>query len=170
MESTQKMRIINCGDKNLAMPEINIIATLPMHLREMVEVMRPEDRNEILAFGISPEKALWRSYKSSIVRRTAYIDGKIAAIWGVSGAFMGEIGQPWLLTSDQVKKISPLRFTRIYQKEVKEMFKVFPKLANIVDSSYTSAIRLLEIVGFKVSAPESFGKHGALYRKFERVK
>lgn len=166
METTQKMRIISSGERGSMQPEINIITTLPIHLREMAEVMRSEDRREVVSFGISPEKALWRSYKASVVRRTGYIDGKIAAIWGVAGAFMGEIGQPWLLTSPEVKKISPLKFARLYQKEVKEMLTIFPKLMNIVDASYESAVRLLDIVGFKLGEPEPIGKNGALYCKF----
>lgn len=167
MESTKKLCIISSGENEAVPAQIDIIVTLPVHLRDMAQLMRPADRQELVSFGISPEKALWRSYKSSVVRRTAYINGNLAAVWGVSGTFMGEIGQPWLLTTEEIKKISPLKFARIYQKEVKEMLTIFPKLMNIVDASYTSAIRLLDIVGFRIQEPEAIGKNGALYRIFE---
>lgn len=149
-------------------PEITIIPTTPEHLRELALVLRPEDRLEIVSFGISPEKALWRSYKGSLIRKTAFIDGKIAAAWGLCGSFMGVMGQPWLLTSEEVRKISPLKFARIYQKEVIEMQKMFPILENYVDASYNAAVRLLGIVGFELGEPEPIGVHKALYRKFRK--
>lgn len=161
------LAIIASEEVNIKTPEIEILTTTPVHLRMLAEVLRPEDRQEILAFGASPEKGLWRSYRSSVLRKTAFVDGQIAAIWGLRGKFMGSTGQPWLLTSHAVHKISPLKFTRIYQQEVKQMLDLFPKLMNVVDASYISAIRLLDIVGFKIHEPEPWGTKGELYRKFE---
>lgn len=150
------------------MPEITIVQTTPEHLRALVPVLRESDRKEIVSFGISPEKALWRSYKGSVIKKTAFIDGKIAAVWGVHGSFMGTKGAPWLLTSEEVYKISPLKFARIYQKEVAEMQSLFPVLENYADASYNGAIRLLGIIGFDLGEPETMGVHKALYRKFRK--
>ncbi len=150
-------------------PLITIMPTLPWHLRELAANLRVEDENEIVAFGFTPSQALWRSYKASLFRKTALIDGKVAAAWGICGKFMGETGAPWLLTTSEVKKVSPLKFTRIYQQEVKEMLKLFPKLENYTIASYTAAIRLLDIVGFKLDEPEPMGGNNALYRKFSKV-
>lgn len=153
--------------ENPAMSNINItiVPTVPAHLRELATNLRPEDYSEIIALG-SPERTLWKSYKGSILRKTALIDGKVAACWGVGGAILGSVGQPWLLTSPEVKKVSPLKFVRIYQIEVLDMLRVFPKLANYCASEYTSAIRLLDIVGFKLGEPEMI--QGTLMRKFEK--
>lgn len=151
-------------------PEIDIIPTVPAHLREMANALRPEDEQEILSFGLTKEKALWQSYKYSILRKTALIDGKIAAIWGVSGTLLSNNGRPWLMTTPEVKRISPLRFTRIYQKEALAMLEIFPQLCNIVETSYTEAIRLLEISGFTVEPPQALGPNEESFRVFWRVK
>ncbi len=147
---------------------ISILQTIPQHLRELAKNLRKEDAAEILALGISPEKALWRSYKNSVYRKTAIINGKVAACWGVCGQMFGSYGIVWLLTSDAVKEISPLKFARLYQKEVNTMLQIFPEMGNYVDSRYSSAIRLLEIVGFNVNKQkERVGESGELFRKFK---
>lgn len=151
-------------------PCIEIIPTEPKHLRELGADLREEDKAEILAFGLSVEKALWRSYKGSLIKKTALVDGKVAACWGAYGTFLSMEGQPWLLTSSAVYNVSALKFARIYQKEVNEMLKLFDRLSNIVDVEYKSAIRLLEIVGFKLQEPEIVGTKGKLFIRFERGK
>lgn len=150
------------------MVEVHIVDTTPEHVREIAKSLRPEDRQEIEAFGFPTNKALWRSYKSSILRKTALIDGKVAAIWGVGGTPLGNgEGCPWLMTSPLVEKVSPLRFARVYQEEVLKMLEIFPHLVNYVDSQYTKAIRLLDIIGFRIGEPEPVGPKGGLFRKFE---
>jgi len=69
---------------------------------------------------------------------------------------LGQVGTPWLLTSDAVKNISPLKFTRIYQQEVGKMKRLFPVLENYVDAEYNGAIRLLKIVGFELGEAVTF--------------
>ncbi len=79
---------------------------------------------------------------------------------------MGNTGAPWLLTSPEALKVSPLRFARVYKAEVQKMLKMFPNLVNYVDSSYNQAVRLLQIVGFDLEDPKPYGKNGGLFRKF----
>lgn len=153
---------------NLISPtSINIFPSTSAHVRALAAQLRPGDQHEIEIFGFPTNKALWRSFKGSFLRHTAFIDDEIAAMWGVGGAPMGQTGQPWLLTSAAVENIPPLRFVHIYQQEVLRMLKVFPILVNYVDASYTKAVRLLDIIGFNLSEPEPLGPKGAMFRKFE---
>ncbi len=92
------------------------------------------------------------------------IDGEVAACWGVHGSFLGNRAVVWLMTTPLVRKVSPLYFARLYQKEVAEMLKIFQRLENYVHAEYDSAIRLLEIIGFTVEEPEKIGM--GMYRKF----
>lgn len=149
-----------------APPAVSIVPTIPAHINALKANLRPEDAAEILRFGITINKALWYSYKHSLIRKTAMIDGEVVACWGLHGTFLGNTGQPWLMTTPGVKKVSPLKFTRIYQQEVMEMLKIFPKLVNYVDSGYANAVRLLEIIGFVVEEPKKMGTENGLYRKF----
>lgn len=150
-----------------APPQIAILAATPDHVRALGATLRTADKNEIEIFGFPTTKALWRSYKGSIMCRAALVDGEVAAIWGIGGAPMGPVGQPFLLTSPAVENISPLRFARIYQAEVHKMLTMYPRLVNWVANDYDKAIRLLDICGFTIGEPEPLGLNGGLFRKFE---
>lgn len=145
-------------------PEIVIVDTKPEHVRELRETIREADRREIESYGFTCAKGLWRSYKNSLVNKTALIEGEVAAVWGCGGTFIGETGQPWLLTSHAIKKISPLKFARAYKREVNEMINMFPKLENYCAAEYHEALRLLDIAGFTIGEPEQMGK--GMFRKF----
>lgn len=145
-------------------PVVSIVESIGPHTVSLKDRLRPQDAQEILRFGITVQHALWYSYRNSLIRKTALIDGTVAAMWGCNGIFMGRVGTPWLLTSPEVHKVSPLKFTRIYQQEVVKMLKMFPRLENYVDAEYSGAIRLLEIIGFTVEEPQKMGT--GMYRKF----
>lgn len=145
---------------------VEIVPATAAHARELKDTLREKDRHEIEAYGFSCAKGLWRGYKYGLRNRTALIDGKVGAMWGVGGVYMGSVGQPWLLTSPEVYKISPLRFARIYQKEVLHMLELFPRLENYVCADYPAAIRLLSITGFEIGQTVKVGN--GFYRKFSR--
>lgn len=149
------------------MADVEIVESTVTHVRQLAGSLRYGDQKEIESYGFTVNKGLWRSYKGSILRRTALVEGHVAAMWGVCGDPMGGLGQPWLLTSHWAEKISPLRFARVYQQEVYAMLDIFPRLVNYCDAEYDKAIRLLDIIGFRIGEPEPLGEKGALYRKFE---
>ena len=148
---------------------ITITEATSAHIREINNTLRDADRREIESYGFPSCKALWRSYKGSIMRRTAMVDGEVAAMWGCGGVPMGKVGHPWLLTSYASEKVSPLRFARVYQKEVLNMLNIFPILVNWVDAEYDKAIRLLDVIGFTVHEPEPLGLNNRMFCKFEMV-
>lgn len=144
--------------------DIMVVPTTAEHIRKLAKTIRENDRREIEAYGFSCEKGLWHSFKKGLMNKTAFIDGEVAACWGVAGTYMGETAMPWLLTGNAVYKISPLKFTRIYQKEVYKMLELFPILSNYVLADYDEAVRLLSIIGFEIGEPEKQGN--GMYRKF----
>lgn len=148
------------------MVEISVINTSPEHIQILARTLRQADEQEIVAAGFKPHRILWRSYKTSIICRTAFVDGEIAACWGCCGNVFGSVGIPWLLTSPACENVSSLKFARIYKEEVGKMLELFPLLVNVVDARYTKAVRLLEIAGFHLEEPQPFGRYGALFRRF----
>lgn len=145
--------------------KVMIVQTKPHHLRELAENLRTEDKEEVLAFH-SPNAALWRSYKRSVMNKTAIIDGKVAACWGVAGKLFSDEGQPWLLTSPVVYEVSAYEFIKIYKNEVDRMLELFSNLTNYVAPDYKAAIKLLKMVGFTVEEPEII--NNVLMCKFNR--
>lgn len=144
---------------------ITIIPIITKHVRQLSLTMRSADRRECIAGGLDPEQALSDSWDGSVYSRTALVNGKVAACWGVTGT--GSTGAPWLLTGTACETVSPLAFARIYRREISVFLEYFPHLVNHVDASYTGAVRLLEICGFRLDDPQPWGSHGALFRRFE---
>ena len=153
-------------------PLVKIVKAESWHVSMMKRHLRMEDEREMMGWGISANKGLWCSYKESLIRRTAMIDGEPAAMWGVRSTLLGNVGDIWLQTTPAVRWVSPLKFARVYQDQVYKMLNVFKRLENWVDNDYDGAVRLLDISGFSLGEPEPVGVNGHLYRKFwiERAK
>lgn len=146
--------------------DIVIVNTCPYHLRELAEAMTADSKDVASRLGYTPLKALWHSYRNSLYCKTGLIDGKIAAIWGLSGSMLAEVGKPWLIVSPEVKQ-SPLRIAFIYRKELNNMLKLFPVLEEWCPADNEPSIRMLELMGFRVDKNITpIG--GVEYRKAER--
>lgn len=133
--------------------DISIIESTLSHVRELGKSLRENDRKEAEALGLISHKAIHYSFKHAVMRRTCLIDNKVAAMWGVCGTFMGISGQPYLITSKVCEEVSPIKFTKIYIKEVQDMKKLFPILENYVLEEYKEAVRMLKIAKFSLSEP-----------------
>lgn len=131
--------------------------------------MREADRKEAIALGLDPLEGLYYAYTHSVYRKTALVDGKIAAMWGIGGDLFGDVGRPYFVTGEGVYKISSLHFSKIYTKEVKSMKQFFPYLENYVDASYEGAVRMLKIAGFELTGPIQLGPNKSPFYRFSMV-
>lgn len=136
-------------------------------IKIILDDLRKEDYNEIVNAGVKPEDALYGTFASAFWSKTAVIDGKPSAFWGVAGSVLGK-GVPFLLTANDVTKISPLTFFRVYKKEISDITRFFPYLENYVDSEYTGATRMLEMAGFSLDEPQKI-KQGTYQRFYMNV-
>lgn len=137
----------------VAIQDVEILDSVESHCEELIKTLRLDDKLEAIRIGLDPDTAILYSWSRGLYRKTGLINGKVAAIWGVMGTPMSFIGCPYLITGTEVTKISPIRFAKIYTKEVKQMKRLFPVLENYVDASYTGAVRMLRLAGFKLEGP-----------------
>jgi len=131
-------------------PEIVIVDTIASHINEMAKVMREQSANTARNLGFSPRRLLWKTYKQSLICRTVFINEKIGAIFGIGGILFGEVGQPWLIMSDEVNDF-PFKVAFIYRRELKKFQNMFPILEDYVDETDKKSIRMLELMKFNVS-------------------
>ncbi len=146
-------------------PRYEIIETTPEHIRLLGASLRAGDRHEITCMGLSPTKALWRSYRHSIMRRTAFVDGEIAACWGLGGGLLDEIGQPWLMTAPPIERVK-MSFAREARHELHGMLDLFPRLEGYVQASYGQACGFLRFLGFTLSDPVEIGPDKSLFHPY----
>lgn len=127
--------------------------------------MRARDRAECEAGGLTGRKAVWRSYRGSVIARAAFINGELAAIFGMGGGVLSDTGAPWLFTTQVVEQF-PLMFVRVALAMVDEMLQIKNRLENYVSADYPQACRFLASIGFTLGEAEPFGPKGAPFCKF----
>lgn len=130
--------------------KVQIVNSTAKHSRQLGQTLRAADKKEAERLGLDPTKAVFHAYHGAVYRKTALVNGEVAAMWGVVGTPLGTLGRPYLITGEAVEKISPYKFARIYMNEVQQMKKLFPVLENYVDASYTGAVRMLKLAGFQL--------------------
>lgn len=128
--------------------EIKMLPTTVEHIRLLVSNLRDDDLREIEKWGVSPFKAIWRSYRNSKWCNSYFIGDRIMAIGGVNGSVLGFVANPWLMTSNVVDEY-PLVFASIYRREARKVLESYSLLETFVDSCYAKSIRMLRIIGFK---------------------
>ncbi|MET4341938.1 hypothetical protein [Bradyrhizobium sp. RT9a] len=131
--------------------------------------LRAGDAAEVAALGLNPAAALRTAYRDAILRRSYFVDGELAAMSGLCGALLADIGEPYLLTTPVAERV-PLAFVRCARAAVAEMLSCRMRLEGRVDASYGRAVRLLEVLGFTLSEPRPCGPNGALFRVYSVVR
>lgn len=147
----------------------SIVTATIAHVHALGRTMREADADEAKALGGIPRYLLRASFRSSLYARTAFIGKEIAAMWGVNGDILGDVGRPWLVTAPIIET-KPIAFIREAKHELEAMLYLKPILENYVDARYHKAVRLLEVLGFHVDDPAPFGKRNALFRRFSVVR
>lgn len=142
---------------------IEIVPTTFCHILRLRNSLREDDRREIECLGFTPLRGILESYRGGLINKTALVNGKVAAMWGLKETNKNE-GMPWFLTTKALEEAPPLFFVRTYKKEVEEMLEIFPRLVNHVLFDYVSSIRVLRLAGFTVEGPEQYG--AGIFRRF----
>jgi hypothetical protein len=120
--------------------------------------MRPEDREEAECLGVSAQRMLWRSFRNSFWRRAHFIDGELAAISAVGGTLLGNVGNPWIITSPIIER-APVAYFREARREVDALLEIFPRLESLIGVKHKKALRFFSMLGFTIIP----GEPGALF-------
>lgn len=140
-----------------------IVPCKPIHAGMLARRLRADDRAEIVGLGHCDVRRVLRSLmRSSLYCRSAFVDGEMAAMWGVTGSLMDESGRAWLLTGPAVERV-PLAFYREGRRQIEEMLKSRRVLVSQVAFSYDRAIRFFRMLGFSIGTPEPIGRDGSYY-------
>jgi hypothetical protein len=145
---------------------IEIIPATQKDILTLRRNLREGDRTEVLNFGPCLRRILWDSFNYTPDPKSIFVHGELAAVFGCGGTVLGNIGNPWLLTTPISEK-NPLLFVRTYKQQVMKMLENYDILENMVDAGYPKAIKLLEMVGFFVYPPQAYGSMGKMFRKFQ---
>jgi hypothetical protein len=132
--------------------------------------MREGDRLEIQATsGRAPLLALRKAVRWS--RRhggdawTGYIDGRVAAVFGIGKrALLSPAAYPWCLTSSAVDR-APRLFYRASRAVLASFLEEHQELEQFVDARYVQALRWVERLGFTLEPARPFGVAGLPFHR-----
>ena len=140
----------------------------PAKLRDVVEIV-PRLRQcdiaecEALAGKGSVLSMAAATVYSSPMAMTYVRDGKVTAMFGVSGRLLDEDGSPWAFATDDV---TGKAFVREGKRFLPQMLAMFNRLSNVVDVRNTKSIRWLKSLGFKFEPAVIIGHSGLPFYPF----
>jgi hypothetical protein len=115
------------------MTEVRFVEGQPHHCGQMARALRHEYRDIFAAIGLNAHRELRAEFDRSYFRRTALVDGRVAAMWGVSGTKLSSTGYAWLALSQEATKhrVEIVRRTRrelddIMQSKVVIQARILP--------------------------------------------
>jgi hypothetical protein len=146
--------------------EILITDAKPIHIGSITRRLRPDDYAEIAVLYGDVRKAIRAAYRVSSIRRVAFVDREIAALWGVTGSLLAQEAHMWLVTTAAVEKV-PLAFFRLARKEIREMLGTRTVLFGSVRVSYEKSVRFMRLLGWKIGEAVPLGTRGEMFYKLE---
>lgn len=143
---------------------VEFVQATQEHLSELARTMRPEDVQEVVSLGDTPQRALEESYQRSILVHAALIDGEVAAVWGIvpwEGA-TGQIANVWMLSGGVVNR-RKRAFLQGSRKVLGGLLSMYPVLVAYIGAEHQKAIRWARWLGMEVRRPVPMGNRGALF-------
>lgn len=131
--------------------------------------LRAGDRAEVESLGMDVRVGIRISFRNAIQRRTYLVDGEVAAMSGLCGSLLSDIGEPYLMTGPAVERV-PVAFIKHAKAAVADMLRQRKRLEGYVAANYVKACRLLEVLGFTLGEPLPTGPSGALFRKYTMMR
>lgn len=132
------------------------------HIYRLADTLRPGDRREVLALCSNVRRAIRDVFRGSFYRRTALVDGEVAAVWGMGGPLLSDTAQVWMLTTPAVERV-PVSYAKLARRGVLEMLAIKPRLEGLVAVDYPEAVGFLRLIGFTIHDPQPRGLRGELF-------
>jgi hypothetical protein len=87
---------------------------------------------------------------SPACRKALYIDGKLAAIGGVTGTAMSREGEIWVAVTEEVLK-HPVTVARLFKRELEKVMETRHRLVTLVFRDDRRGMMLAYFLGFRAS-------------------
>lgn len=129
------------------MTQYSVVQASIGHIKPMAAQMRTAACVTLQGFGFRPREALRRAYVSSRYCRTAVIDGRPVAMWGITGPLLSDGAYVWLVLSDRIASM-PVAVVREARAELARFMTNYRELAITVLPDDEAAIRFALYLGF----------------------
>jgi hypothetical protein len=113
----------------------------------MSRMLRTEHQQAVAMIGLNSHKELRKAFDESIYRKAWLIDGKLAAIGGITGPVLAAFGAVWLAFSSEATKY-PLAMVKLMRNQLDEIMLVKRLLVTPMLEGDTAAERFAIFLGF----------------------
>ena len=144
--------------------EYSIVPASILHIKPMAKRIRAAACITLQDYGYLPRAALHRAFLRSLYCRTALIDGRPVAMWGVDGTLLSDTAYVWLVMSDEIAHI-PRTIVREAKRELAAIMGRYSEVAATVLPDDDAAIRFAVYLGFHDRHDEDESTRRELVRK-----
>jgi hypothetical protein len=124
-----------------------IIEAKPWHCGAMTRMLRLEHQKAVAMIGIDSHRELRGRFDDSTFRRAWMIDGKLAALGGVTGSRLSSIGYIWLAFSSASTKY-PIEMVKESRRQMAAIMTVKRRIYTTILDGDTAAKRFAIFLGF----------------------
>lgn len=119
------------------------------HAGPMIRRLRREHALAFAAIGLNSHQELRNTMAASSYRRAGFLNGELAALWGVTGSLLSATGFVWLCLSNEAAR-HPMLILRGAKRQLDEIMETKTELATTVLRDDEAALRFCVYLGFHV--------------------
>lgn len=135
------------------MTEFSIIEAKKYHCGEMARKLRHAHKEAIVKLGINTHRELLSRFNDSSFRRAWLINGKLAALGGVTGPLLAGYGYIWVaFTADALRY--PLEIIKEARRQLDEIMLTKTELMTTIIGGDEAARRFAVFLGFHADHAE----------------
>lgn len=131
------------------MTTFEIIEARAHHCGQIIRSLRDDHRACIDQLGQDAHRALRTCFDASSFRRAWLVDGRLSAVWGVSGSMISPEGYGWLALTNAATS-HPIAVIREARRQIDEIMIVKRRLVTTVIGNDKAARRFAAAIGFVV--------------------
>lgn len=129
------------------MTDFTIIEGRLWHCGEMTRILRQEQREAVARIGVDSHRELRARFDASSYRRAWLINGKLAALGGVTGSNISPIGYVWLALSKVATRF-PVQVVKEGRRQLTEIGLAKHRLVTGILARDEASIRFAIFMGF----------------------
>jgi len=145
-------------------PKFEVVEAKEFHCGQILRRLRIEHREAIERVGANSHRELRALFDSSYLRRAWLIDGKLAALGGVSGSILSHYGFVWIALSNEAMRY-PVALIREVKRQIESVMATKSQLVTTIVGGDEAAKRFAVFLGFHCDH-EGFGSPA--FSKFSR--
>jgi len=140
------------------MAEFRVIEAREHHCGAIVRRLREGQRTALIGLGVNPHREIRTNFDTSAFRRAWMVDGRLGALFGVTGPLLAARGYCWLAMSHEGTKY-PVEIVKETRRQFGAIMQTKRELYTTLLPEDGAALRFADFLGFEQAhtAPVPYG-------------